>query len=661
MKHLNVLIVVATLILSSCIKDPGTNYDELDPSFSFKTRNDISFTVTATDEEGKKSPGVLFSVFTANPYDEDGNLIATIRPIYQGYTRLNGSVSVKTAIPSNTTNLYIIPNYAGYQKITLTSSEVNNASIGIACLLHPTATVTPSGAIAPQTSGIERDRISLGVNYHFYTYFTAPGDYESDWGVFNSESELISYEVISNELKDLCNTWFPEKSFYSDIKETDLKILEDNTEVFLTYLGDGGFTLGGNANTLNSLLYYTYQDAADLPSGYDLKGDIPLTYAIINGRPDMTPCGTKVQLLYWNGTKYVSEFPAGTHIGFAFLRNGYLQSGNNCFNGPRGFSLNRSYIHYSTAKLNSSSERVPFCITHWSEKFKCFILGAENQMAADADFNDMLAKITTSKAAATTNTNPTPGVEVPADTYSGTLAFEDLWPYVGDYDFNDFVTDYKYELTKDGSNITSIKLTITPKALGATQHNGFGIQLPIMAANVGTISGGLLEDGNVLATIIVYSDCREAFGNALGNINTWTNLPAIASTPKVITITLASPVLEETVSFAGFNPFIFQTDMRGKEIHLVDYSPTLLADMSLFGTGYDRSNPSSGIYYRYNNTYPWAIDIANSGDFTWRYPAETKDISSAYLKYKEWTEDRQHTLSWFDPAIEGNVNTENLY
>ncbi len=34
----------------------------------------------------------------------------------------------------------------------------------------------------------------------------------------------------------------------------------------------------------------------------------------------------------------------------------------------------------------------------------------------------------------------------------GTLAFEDLWPGKGDYDFNDLVLDYRFKQVLNGSN-----------------------------------------------------------------------------------------------------------------------------------------------------------------------------------------------------------------
>jgi uncharacterized repeat protein (TIGR01451 family) len=60
----------------------------------------------------------------------------------------------------------------------------------------------------------------------------------------------------------------------------------------------------------------------------------------------------------------------------------------------------------------------------------------------------------------------------------GTLAFEDLWPGKGDYDFNDLVIDYQFEIITNSSNfVEQVVGTFVLKAFGASFENGFGFQL----------------------------------------------------------------------------------------------------------------------------------------------------------------------------------------
>ena len=60
----------------------------------------------------------------------------------------------------------------------------------------------------------------------------------------------------------------------------------------------------------------------------------------------------------------------------------------------------------------------------------------------------------------------------------GSLAFEDLWPSKGDYDFNDLITDYRFISVTDANNkVVKITGEFIVRAFGAGLHNGFGFQL----------------------------------------------------------------------------------------------------------------------------------------------------------------------------------------
>lgn len=95
---------------------------------------------------------------------------------------------------------------------------------------------------------------------------------------------------------------------------------------------------------------------------------------------------------------------------------------------------------------------------------------------------------------------------------------------------------------------------------------------------------------------------------------------------------------------APYNPFIFDTYRRGKEVHLVDHAPTEQADLKLFGAGADTSDPSQGRYYRAAGNIMWALDIPDPMD----YPVETKDLSSVYDAFGTWAESSgKKALDWF--------------
>lgn len=656
MRKLFMLLAITILAIASCVKDSTGDYVDpaLDLSFAFSTRTDMVLSLTANDELGNPSAGVLFSVYTENPYLEDGEKNSLLNPIYAGYTESNGSASVSIPVPTDALKIYIVPEYAGYGDM-----QVIDRSESASVTLAGKTLTSPSSTKADEF--VPRDRIDCGDNMRFYRYFVEGIDYTADYGEFITENnELISTELLSTDFKSLVNTWFPEKvtNYRNDIC-TDIIIGQDNTEVWVTYVGDGGYAAA--TGTLNSVLYYVYDSESSLPDITSnsslqkyLQQDNGLTYAIIDGDPSHIACGTKVRLLYWNGEKYVKEFPAGKRIGFAFLYNGYKKNGN-----TRGFSLQTNNIKFSTPKLNPSNKAM--AVTIWSQQYGCYLMGLENG-GVDLDYNEMLLKVITSKPVSLTGTQTPPSQTQTSKEfhYEGTLAFEDLWPNKGDYDFNDFVTDYQYSFVKSGgnNNISEIKLTFRAKASGASNSNGFGIMLPVLKANIANIENGHLEN-NIFATIRVYENVNEAFGYVTGFVNTYPNQQYIASTPITISLKLTQPVAESELTYNGFNPFLFSTNNHGKEIHLVDYEPTPSADLTLFGTGDDKSNTSHGIYYRMDNSFPWALDIAKSGTTHWRYPIESATIDAAYLHYSSWVSD--HKTSWFDWTIPGNADESLLY
>ncbi|MFP3458846.1 LruC domain-containing protein, partial [Psychrobacter sp. SIMBA_152] len=58
-----------------------------------------------------------------------------------------------------------------------------------------------------------------------------------------------------------------------------------------------------------------------------------------------------------------------------------------------------------------------------------------------------------------------------------TLAYEDKWPFSGDYDFNDVVVNYRTPQLIEGSNVVGYKIDGQLVGVGATYHNGFAVRL----------------------------------------------------------------------------------------------------------------------------------------------------------------------------------------
>ena len=255
----------------------------------------------------------------------------------------------------------------------------------------------------------------------------------------------------------------------------------------------------------------------------------------------------------------------------------------------------------------------------------------------------------------------------------GTLAFEDLWPAKGDYDMNDLVLDYRFQITTNAINkVEKIVGTFMIKAFGASMENGFGFQLPgISNASDLAVTGYNLTDGYIQLnengteknqakpTIIVYDNAFKQMTSPGGTgVNTDPGQPYVM--PKTLTITIN--VKPNTYSYtdldiSNFNPFLIVNKVRGVEVHLPDYAPTSLANPGLFGTVDDKSNPTLNKYYKTANNLPWAINFVESFD----YPKEKIDIIQTYLHFGEWVTSGGTLFTDWYKNLTGYRNTGNIY
>ncbi len=259
--------------------------------------------------------------------------------------------------------------------------------------------------------------------------------------------------------------------------------------------------------------------------------------------------------------------------------------------------------------------------------------------------------------------------------FEGSLAFEDLWPWKGDYDFNDLVISYDFDITKNAQEyVQHIKATFKIRAFGAFFKNGFGFTLPNVSSNaivnatgsvlksnsVITLAGNGLEAGQPHATVIVNDDFFDIMphpGNGIG-VNTEIYSPYV----QPATIEINMDFVPGTVTFnqldiGHFNPFLFIDQNRSIEIHLPGYAPTALADQSFIGTGEDAGSMGSTHYYKTINNLPWAINIPEEFD----YPIEKHDITTVYTHFAEWAESNGTVYPDWYKDLPGYRNQSSVY
>lgn len=259
-----------------------------------------------------------------------------------------------------------------------------------------------------------------------------------------------------------------------------------------------------------------------------------------------------------------------------------------------------------------------------------------------------------------------------------TLAYEDKWPKVDDYDLNDVVLYYRTaEVIKDGQ-VIRIDIQGELQAVGGVHHNGFAIQLEgINTNNVnqetlrllhnnikqrysgknGATTYDILEKDNKNAVVVISQDLWKHVSTNCNYYRTEENCEQAQLFDFEISIPLNSPIATEDMPSAPYDPFIFATEGlyhgesfnqhpgRGLEIHLADKAPTDKFNANFYQLDNDTSNPEIARYFRNNNNLPWAIEIPGK----WHWPKENKPLLDAYPNFQRFVESQgvEHT-NWYE-------------
>jgi len=252
----------------------------------------------------------------------------------------------------------------------------------------------------------------------------------------------------------------------------------------------------------------------------------------------------------------------------------------------------------------------------------------------------------------------------------GTLAFEDLWPSKGDFDFNDLVVRYHYTLILNAQGLVKeIQYTVRLMAAGGSYKNGFGIEFPVplnqvsshtlnpdLTQNFVNLNSNVLEEGQQNAVAILFDNALKSLvhpGNGSTGINTTPLKPY--SQPKVFNGILVLNTPMDILSDLPFNPFIFINGNRAKELHLIGSEPTDLADPSFFNTFADASG--LGLNYRSDDNLPWAINITDAFD----YPIEKIEITQAHLHFYDWAVSSGVNYTNWYKNLQGYRNQNHIY
>lgn len=247
-------------------------------------------------------------------------------------------------------------------------------------------------------------------------------------------------------------------------------------------------------------------------------------------------------------------------------------------------------------------------------------------------------------------------------TVPSTVAFEDQWPSVGDYDLNDVVLSFVYQIVTSSTNqLVQVKADYTLHATGGSFNNAAGIQFNLPSGNAKNFSGSAaigagLEAGQDSVVVILFSNSRN-------EQNSWNTRPGesiAANKTYSFSFDVVNGPSIGNFGLSSYNPFIINYTSgfgRGYETHLFGKKPTKLANTALFGTKDDLS--TSGVYYTTKTRLPWGIEITTAN---FKYPVEGAKITDTYLKFADWASSGgTSSVDWYSNTAAGYRNVANIF
>ncbi len=694
MKRIYTLALILGVVgMSSCSKKnasdptPEVPVDKIAPEgFTFKTSVDVDVDVTLRTNNDKPIPGVVVSLY--NPANTTADAA-----IYKGVTDENGNLKAKVNVPSYVKELIIDPAYVGLLRFANASIKGSSVKAVIG------GKAGYSGDIVPEALSFSKRNNGLGTSSLLTTDYVYPGSYNAS-NAFTSPTNLgkpvyleANADVIEASLLSYVNASLPEGSPLTTthpeyLTSTAVQTINvtAKSDVWVTFVSEG-------AGYRNALGYYTYKTGTP-PSaatgGTILGGIDKVTYIF----PNASAYGSGGGLVSGDKVK-LGTFEAGTSIAFVLFQDAWT-----------GTTVNASATKfYTTDKFNPESTTATrrHSVMLYDNVHKLYLLGFEDQnrqSGSDNDFNDLVVYASANPITAISNEGVPPiddggdtdgdGVLDELDAYPNDatkaynsyypsastyaqVAFEDNWPNKGDYDLNDLVINYRYSFVSNAKNqVVTMKGEFVPVAAGASFKNGFGVQLPVAASTVASVTGQKItgtylslasngvESGQTKAVIIPFDNQDGAIKNPDGSfiINTEPTTDKVAGTPVNVDITFTSPVPQASLAASAFNPFLISNQRRAYEVHLPGYAPTDKAAKNLFGTADDASTPSSGKYYLSTENWPWAISYTNAI----LYPVERANINKAYLHFAEWAASGGSQYpDWYSNTASGYRNNSFIY
>lgn len=302
-----------------------------------------------------------------------------------------------------------------------------------------------------------------------------------------------------------------------------------------------------------------------------------------------------------------------------------------------------------------------------------------DQLSNISKWNEAPVFIPSGECTGNGNTPKGEGTIVPSDPISYTYVFEDNFPMVGDYDFNDVVLDVNiiYHRNNKNNQIKQVRLDVTLTALGATKLLGAGLRIVnISKSDIQRITpagdyeffyktlttannlfkfntSNYMEDGDNSVVLPLFGNAHKVFdGVEQGQMVNTSSSGIIRTSPTYsINIELADQTkVNSIISKDNLDFFIcypYKNMEKRMEVHLYEFWNK---EATAAGTVQKQNLELAG-----NNT--WAVCVPN-----FRYPKERTNISNqanksdcAYPEFLDWARNRETNTDWYLHPIEDNV------
>lgn len=233
----------------------------------------------------------------------------------------------------------------------------------------------------------------------------------------------------------------------------------------------------------------------------------------------------------------------------------------------------------------------------------------------------------------------------------GTMMFEDNYPVLGDYDFNDFVARYMAEVTlsADGESVAKVVLTMNIVAIGGIKPYVPCLRLPynknlITEAKVeyekgvtdSTIELEIKGDNSSKENAVFFFNGAEINADKQGQfLNTEKETTFVRTKAFTLTVTFEKDAALTTNLDKNLLDIFLAYRDRSKEIHMFGYNPAF-GEIDNSSPFYDtKTNITYKVAEAKSKGLVWAINIP-SGEVVHAY--EKESFTNAYPTFAAWAE-----------------------